>query len=90
MAFKVEYPCLLSPLLAGGGGMATERDDDDDGRPNENDTLSLVLLLCMASEFEANEEGLHHNGDEARDGGRWTGRTKAENQNGGAEKKIKQ
>lgn len=51
MAFRVEYPCLLSPLLADGGGMATEREDDDeDGRPNENDTLSLVLLLCMASE----------------------------------------
>lgn len=48
IAFKVEYPCLLSPLLAGGGGMATDRDDDD--RPpelNENDILSFILLLCI-------------------------------------------
>lgn len=50
MAFRVEYPCLLSPLLAG-GGMAADRAVDDERPPelNENDTFSFVLLLCMAA-----------------------------------------
>lgn len=40
MAFSVEYPCLLSPTFDG-GGMAAVRPPE----LNENDTLSLVVLL---------------------------------------------